>query len=203
MSLDYSHFFRIYKEYFLPAYSDLVAYLADKPQQILIEIENTFSHIAQTYNNDISQAQREDNLKKATAHMQRISLDCYKLLWAKMKGEIDVIFQSKDLRSFGLNMSEAEFIAKKEKFRGKVQEARKLELENVGVDPLKSLDAFGEAVSIGWEILKSIDENKIHKLKKKSAIDKIKHFFIDILMGNIVSNIIWLLLGLFIAKMLQ
>ncbi len=46
--------FEIYQKKFLPAWADLVAYRADKPAQILIEIENTFAHIMQAYNMELT-----------------------------------------------------------------------------------------------------------------------------------------------------
>ena len=39
---EYSDF---YHNYFKPAYANLVAVIADKPQQIIFEIENSFSHL--------------------------------------------------------------------------------------------------------------------------------------------------------------
>lgn len=198
----YKEFFHVYKDFFLPSYSDLVAYLADKPSQILVEIENAFSHLAQTYNENISEKLQEENLNKATAHLQRISLDCYKLLWAEMKIEIDAIFKSHDMRSFGLNISEAEFVSKKESFASKAREARKLEIDSVGIEPLKSLNTYGEAVELGWQILKSVDPNKAYKLKKRSKLDRFKHYLLDIVLGNIISNIVWVLFGLLIAHLL-
>ena len=42
-SMDVDELFEFYKKEFIPAYSDLVGYIGDKPQQVLIELENVLS----------------------------------------------------------------------------------------------------------------------------------------------------------------
>ena len=43
---DIDELFEFYREECVPAYSDVVGYLAERPEQFLIEIENSFSYIA-------------------------------------------------------------------------------------------------------------------------------------------------------------
>jgi hypothetical protein len=76
---EYSDF---YHNFFKPAYADLVAIIADKPQQIIFEIENSFSHIMvyHSTDSDVAQNVKDENLVKAHNHLVRATMDCYKLL---------------------------------------------------------------------------------------------------------------------------
>ncbi len=73
--------FEFYRTEFVPAYSDLVGYIGDKPQQIVIELENTFAHLSQYFNPSLDIHGKDKNLEKAHDHLVRVTLDCYKLLW--------------------------------------------------------------------------------------------------------------------------
>ena len=76
---DIDELFEFYREECVPAYSDVVGYLAERPEQFLIEIENSFSHIAQYFNPEMDEEDRASNLLKAKDHLVRVTLDCYKL----------------------------------------------------------------------------------------------------------------------------
>jgi|Deesub1362B_J571_1020462.scaffolds.fasta_scaffold00148_21 hypothetical protein len=162
---NFDDYLKLFREEFLPAYSDLVGYLSDKPQEILLEIENTFTHIMQYFNDEIDEAAREDNLAKARNHLIRSCLDCYKMIWTLMKEDLDKIGKDKYKRKFGVNMTEGEFLAKYTKFKSAAQEARRIEMENVGINPLASLERYKEAIEIGKELLGNIDHNKLEEFE--------------------------------------
>jgi hypothetical protein len=42
---DIERFVLFYNNEFLPAYSDLVGYITAKPQEVLISLEHSFSHL--------------------------------------------------------------------------------------------------------------------------------------------------------------
>lgn len=79
--MDITVVFNFYRETFLPAYSDVVGTIVKKPKQIQTELENTLAHIAQYFNPNLNADTRENNAKKAYDHLQRATLDCYKILW--------------------------------------------------------------------------------------------------------------------------
>jgi hypothetical protein len=73
---------------FIPAYSDLTGFIVNKPQEILIGIEYAFSHLMQHFNEELGTESQDKNLEKAYHHLQRATLDCYKLLWVYMNTNI-------------------------------------------------------------------------------------------------------------------
>jgi len=81
----------LYKEWFKPAYADLAAYIAKKPENFLTEIENTFSHLMIALDNSEAENIRKDNIKKACNHLARATLDCYKILWIELEKDINRI----------------------------------------------------------------------------------------------------------------
>ncbi|MEA3281103.1 MAG: hypothetical protein U9Q68_00845 [Euryarchaeota archaeon] len=138
--MDMGEVFEFYRTEFVPAYSDLVGYLGDKPRQMVIELENTFAHISQYFNPELDIQDKDENLVKAYDHLVRVTLDCYKLLWVTIHEDLRVIEKDKYIRKLGLNMSEAEFLTKFQKLRKLAQEARGIEMASVGLAPIKSLD---------------------------------------------------------------
>ncbi len=127
MSKSYKELVDLYENIFKPAYADLVAYIGDKPIDILIEIENTLSHIFVALNDNEQEEIRKSNIEKAYNHLIRATLDCYKLLWVKLNEDIDRIFEIKTKR-LALNISEYELIKLRNSFKEKAKEARKAEL---------------------------------------------------------------------------
>lgn len=74
--------FVLYRERFIPIYSDFVSLTAIKPKQILIEQENILAHLSQAQNPNIDTRLQQANLEKAFNHMIRVTLDMHKLVWA-------------------------------------------------------------------------------------------------------------------------
>jgi len=107
--MDINTVFKFYKDEFIPAYSDLVGYMGDKPQQVLIELENVLSHISQYFNPEINPEKVEINLHKAYDHLHRVTLDCYKLLWVIIHEQLKIIDDDNSLRKLSLNISEGDF----------------------------------------------------------------------------------------------
>ena len=110
--MDIEEVFEFYRTEFVPAYSDLVGYIGDKPLQMVIELENTFAHISQYFNPELNIQNKDKNLAKAYDHLVRVTLDCYKLLWVTVHEELEAIEKDKSTRKLGLNISETEFLTK-------------------------------------------------------------------------------------------
>jgi len=134
----------------------LVALLNNKPSQIVTEIENAFSHIAQVFNPELSEEVKDENVKKAYNHLVRATLDCYKLMCVELKKLIDKIYNSKpDFKPYY-----EEYL----NFINEFRKAREVELENVGVDHLASLENYKKVVEIGKNLFEKVTQlikNKI------------------------------------------
>lgn len=183
-------FIDFYNNQFLPVYADTVAYLADKPAQIIIEIENTFSHLAQYLNTNNSKTIQDENIKKAYNHLLRATIDCYKILWVTMSNDIEIFMGNTNNRKFSVNMSENESMALWIKFKKKAQDARRQELNGVGVTPLNTIDAYKETVEIGWELLRNCDREKLTSLKEFNFMHVVKQHGIGFIFGVIGSTLV-------------
>ena len=194
--MDIGEVFEFYRTEFVPAYSDLVGYIGDKPQQTVIELENTFTHISQYFNPILDIQDKNKNLEKAYDHLVRATLDCYKLLWVTMYEQLKAIEEDEAKRKLGLNISEMGFLTKFQKLRKLAQEARGMEMVSVGLAPIESLDKYKEVVKDSYELIDTIDENKIQEIKSLKRFVSTKEFMVGILAGLISGY----LLHLFIAS---
>lgn len=196
--MDVDGVFEFYRTEFVPAYSDLVGYIGDKPQQILIELENTLAHISQHFNYGLDPRDKDTNLGKAYDHLVRATLDCYKLLWVRIYEQLSLVEEDKSNRRLGLNISEAEFLTKFQKLRKLAQEAREIEMTTIGLEPIASLDKYKEVVRGGYELIDAIDENKIREIKSLKRLIYTKEFITGMVIGIITGLISGYLLHLFI-----
>lgn len=183
--------FDFYRNTFVPAYADLVGYVGNKPAQTLIELENTLGHIAQYYNPNLETIKKEENLKKAYSHLIRNTLDCYKSLWVEMNKDLKKINDDVDARAFVLNVQEGKFDLGYQEFKRKAQIARSMELKNIGIDPLGSINLYKEAIITGKALIGYIDGNKVQKFSRVRQIIKTKEFIIS----NFVSFCVGLLIN--------
>lgn len=156
-------FIDFHTNFFIPAYSDLVAYIADKPQQIIFEIENTFSHLM-VYHSNPDQSIKDSNLNKAYNHLLRATMDYYKMLWSEMSTNLDSIFKENNSFLF-FNDNQNNVMSLWISFKRKAKEARNEELKNVGVNFMEAICLYKEAVDIGSQILDKYDSSK-HDLTK-------------------------------------
>lgn len=175
--------FEFYRNEFIPSYSDLVGYIGDKPQQILIELENVVSHISQIFNPKVKPQERDENLKKAYGHLLRATLDCYKLLWVNIHDQLKMIEEDKSIRKLGLNISESDFLIKLQELRKLAQEARRKEMVSVGLNPLASIDLYKGVVREGYKLIDNMDENKIKEIKSLKRFISTKEFTSGIAIG--------------------
>ena len=198
--MDTEEVFEFYRTEFVPAYSDLVGYIGDKPRQILIELENTFAHISQYFNPELNIQDKNKNLAKAYDHLIRATLDCYKLLWVTMHEQLEDIEKDESKRKLGLNISETEFRTKFQEIKKLAQEARRIEMTSVGLAPIAALNKYKEVVKDGYELIDTIDENKMQEIKSLKIFVSTKEFIIGIAVGILAGLISGYLLHLFIAS---
>ena len=194
--MDIDELFELYRNEFLPAYSDLVGYIGDKPQQILIELENVVSHISQVFNPNVTPQEKDKNIEKACGHLIRATLDCYKLLWIKIYEQLNIIKDDETTRKLGLNMSESIFLIKYQELRKLAQDARRKEMVSIGLNPLASIDLYKEVVRVGNELIESKDENKIKEIQSLKSFISTKEFIMGTAIGIFTGLISGYLLSL-------
>lgn len=157
--------FAVFREYFLPAYANLVGYIGDKPKEIVFELENILSHLSQCYNPQLDDSEKQLNIGKAYGHVVRVTLDCYKLLWVEINKDLEE-FKADDGHCFKLACKESEFNENYASFKSKAQAARHKEMVSIGVSPLDSVELYREVIKDGLKLLKMIDHDKAEKFKK-------------------------------------
>lgn len=181
--MNQKEFIDFYNNSFLPVYADTVAFIADKPAQIIIEIENTFSHITQYLNTANTLEIQTSNLEKAYNHLLRATIDCYKILWVAMSEEIEVFMGNNNSRKFSVNLSENEAMYLWMQFKTNAQEARRIELAGIGIQPEGAIEAYKKTIEIGWQLLKNCDREKLKALKTFSFKSLMKQQWIGFLVG--------------------
>lgn len=195
----FNDFLDLYTGEFLPAYSDLVAYLADKPAGMLLDIEATFSHImvyltaaraAAAAQENRTDAVAQKNLDQAYNHMVRLILDCHKHLWVAVSEQIDQIYSDDLKRKFTVNMSEHEFVQKYHQFKKSAMEARRLEMQQVGKKPLEAIKKYRETTALGLEILDCFDPDKMRHYDSFSIRRYLKEHGAAILVGGVIGGIL-------------
>jgi hypothetical protein len=180
--MDIKELLDYYYQKFIPAYADAVASLGDKPVQLLVEQENTLAHLLAYLEDESDKA----NLKKACGHLERATLDCYKIIWIEYKEKLK-FFISLDNSNLALafNSNESEVLKKIKKIDSLAKEARELESINIGKNSTLALDKYIEVVELEKELLDSVD------LKKASSYNKFKlsHLIKDHSLGFILGII--------------
>lgn len=152
-----------YDKLFIGAYADLVSLTADKPSQVLIEIENFNSHLIVYLRENSSHEEKQDNLKKAKGHLQRGALDCYKLLFVEMNNRIRDFVRdlSVDDVAFSLGDGHNEKLKKWHDFSQMIRESRKQELKNIGSQHINDTIAkYKNAVEHGFELYQALSDSQ-------------------------------------------
>ena len=182
--------FVLYRERFIPIYSDFVSLTAIKPKQILIEQENVLAHLSQAQNPNIDPQLQKDNLEKARNHMIRVTLDLHKLVWAETKEKLDS-FVLNDKKRLAFNIKESEVLKLYEQFILKARLARTYEMSHVGNNPLESVKRYEDVNAIGNELLSKLDEIKAQTISHWTKILKTKEFFLGVFASLLASIVFY------------
>ena len=181
--------FALYRERFVPIYSDFVSLKAIKPKQILIEQENVLAHLSQSCNQDIPKQLQRENLGKAYNHMIRVTLDLHKLVWAASKERLD-LFVLNEKNRLAFNITDSNVLRLYEQFMSSGRSARSFEMSHVGSNPLESIDRYEEVNKIGNELLGKLDEIKVNTITHWSKIFTTKEYIFGIL-TSIIATVIF------------
>jgi hypothetical protein len=170
--------------YFLVSYADCIAYLGQKPIEVLIEIESAFMHFS-VYSNEKESEIKEENLQKAYNHIVRATLDCQKLIWLKMHELIEGLYMDTSMRKYCVNESEQTLVSKCNTFFDLAKKARKDEINNVGKSPLISIESYHRLLEIGDDILNSIDLDKKESFIKYCKLLYLRENIVQLLISFI------------------
>lgn len=158
-------FYAFYNNIFISVYADMIAILADKPSQVIIEQEYALAHLAWARRDNDS-----EHFKKALDHIRRAALDCYKISYVELKDKLSTYMKNKDIADI-FNLDENIVISKLQSLDTLISDARKLE-KTIGTthdnEYIVVLEKYGKAVGIGYELLNALDvsKNKYHKKRK-------------------------------------
>ena len=125
-----------YVEHIQPVYTYLVVLKDKKPLQVIIEIENTFAHLAEAIHeaqkNEKDKTKIRNNIQRAKNHLNRLETDVYKLLLVELKRRLNI--ERKNQREI-IQLS---------------QKARNTELKEIGADDKghqRVIEAYKKAVT--------------------------------------------------------
>lgn len=192
-----AQFFERYRAEFVPVYADVVAFLDDKPDETLYEIEQMLSHIDKVFDPQLDEQTRLKNVDKVVGHLERATLDCVKILWIEINRKIDLIYKDTSRRRYCVNMSESEFTRKYMQYNKLLSAARRIELESAGISPSKSIPEYKKAIQLGKELLESIDEDKLNDFSLFSRALMWKSQAIAFVLGFVASLLASYLYGCF------
>lgn len=187
--------FEFYKNSLMPIIGDLEIIVRSRSEQISFEIEASFSHLAVASTTD-DKTVHEDNLSKALSHLQRAALDASKMLYEHFADEVDKLLSDNLIRDYCINLSEGDVGNRLQNAKAQATEARRLEIDSVGINPTCSIDKYYETAKEYQSILKLVDHTKIHKIKKHhNDLEKTTSWRI-FLRSNITNFIFGLMTGL-------
>lgn len=183
-------FFEWYRRRFTPVYADFVAFTQYKPQQILIEESNALAHLVQAHNPDLPEEVRKKNYEKACNHLIRATQDLHKLLWSEQKRVLDPFFKDPNA-ILCLNLPHDEALRLYKEFVEAAREARRIEMENVGVDHEKVIEFWENTTRKGFELLKAVDINKKFRFKRIIVKKEIIVSFLVGLASGLLANFVY------------
>ena len=185
-----------YHNFFVPAYADLVAFLSDKPVQVLVEIENYNSHLMRAMEDGSGDNVIASNLKKAKGHLQRGTLDCYKLLFVHISRQINEYFHGFSKVDIDIALGHTNFhqlFKQRQEFLVLIRNSRKTEMRNVGVNIEDTIIGYRDAVYNGFDLIQLLSD-------ESPRVDQVKKYFlIRQIQANWVGYVVSAFVGVFIA----
>lgn len=174
---------------FLPAYADLTGYTFEKHEVVLYSIDSANSHLMQYLSPDIGANLQNQNLIKAKGHLERATLDCYKILWLHLEEDLKSLITDSEKRVLCVNMNESELLDKYQNAVKGIIESRRAELQNVGINLEETIKKYHNAIQITKDIMENIDPSALDLIDKKRARTRWIEIGIALIVG-IVGTII-------------
>ncbi len=192
--------FAFYKDKFQDIYADLVAIKGDKPSEIILQIESFVSHLAVANNSTDDEIVRS-NLAKAQGHLQRVSLDAAKMLWQELKKRADIVYKDRGALDWCIKNKESGAIVKSmyQKAINLSIDARRAEINNVGINPEISVDMYHKAAkefkyfldSIDWESVEKYSTLKLLYIIKKNTVSFVLGLISGLISSAIIAVLAW------------
>ncbi len=129
------------------------------PEQILNEIRAYNDHIARCFVKDTSQEQIEDEIEKASGHLTRTELDCFKLLNVYQKKQIER-FEKKNRRVNLNSVNDGLFIVEYHRIYKEVRKTIKEAKLKESYEKQVSLELFEKGYNLYSELVELIQKNR-------------------------------------------
>lgn len=114
-------------------------------------------------------------MNKARNHIIRATLDLHKLIFAILKENLDKFVLDERLR-LGFNKPESDVLREFSEFIQKGREARKIEVNSIGNNPLDAILHYEDANHLGFTLYQALDlfkSTKVNYFLKKFASKEI------------------------------
>lgn len=188
--------FEFYNKIFVPIYSEVVARRQEKPRQVAVEIENSFSHLA-TYFSSQDEKEKSSNIAKAIGHIQRATLDCQKILWITLLQHATYLEKEEGLLEHASNVSLDIVYGQFKKIKDLAIKSRLTESQSTGIDIDKRIEFYQEAIDEFRKFEGMIDLVKARlysSMKKKGTlrgflVNQFSGFLLGIVAGVIASYV--------------
>lgn len=183
-----------YRSTFVPAYADLVSTTGNKPHQVLVEIENFNSHLIQCLQHPDTDLGKR-NISRALTHLQRGTLDCYKLIFVELNDRIKVYMSDLTVLDieFSLGSEHKANLSKWHKFSEDIRHARRQEVCNTGQQHNGEIVAlWKDAVEHGFSLLNQLNEAqaRINSIRKHMFMASLKshwpYHLAEVILGSII-----------------
>lgn len=181
--------FAYYQSTFKMIYGDLLAVIGYKPLQVSSEIEAMISHIAVSKTSD-DRVTIEKNLSRAEGHLQRATLDAVKILWIEYRSRAEKIMNDDLVRRYCASESESNLFKRYHEAEKLAIQARQVEIQNVGIDPEKSVLLYYDAANGFRNLLDTVDLERVESIKQFKTWHIIKQGLVGFLVGILSSAIV-------------
>lgn len=138
---------------------------------------------------DLETNVREQNLIKAKGDIERATLDCYKLLWLFVEGDLTSLMGDAEKRVLCVNMAESDLVSKYHEAFAKILDSRHCELQNVGINLIDTIEKYRAAIEVTKENIEKVDRRAIELFEKKKKRKKWLDIGIGIIIGIIGSTL--------------
>ena len=129
------------------------------------------------------------NLMKAKGHLERATLDSYKLLWAHLDETISMLIVDPDRRLVGVNLKDEELLTAYRSAKTESLTVRQKELLNIGIDVEDSIRRYSHLIELCDHIMDNVDDIALSMFDARRRRKKCMNYAITLIIGIIGSLI--------------
>ena len=191
-----------YQFTFLPAYRKYIGCLLEKDERILTSTDDAHSLLMQyLHDADAESVIRRQYLSEAKKHLERATLDSYKLVCVYLAEKMEEFVSDADTRLFGINMPQVDVLNAYNAARKNVREARAMELHHSG-DFQSIVSLYIESVFQMEKIINHVDPVALDGFEKRIKSKSLRERCIDIVLGILTGVIATVICTLYILPLL-